>query len=87
MQLSHEIGLRGPGDRTGPRIHDFRHRFAIRTLVGWYREGTDVEKKLPALSTYLGHTRVRDTYWYLSACPELMQEAARRLDRRWEAKP
>ena len=55
-------------------------------LLGWYREGTDVEKKLPALSTYLGHTCVRDTYWYLSACPDLMQEAARRLDRRWEAK-
>ena len=87
MQLSRGIGLRHHGDRTGPRIHDFRHRFAIRTLVGWYREGTDLEKKLPALSTYLGHTLVRDTYWYLSACPELMQEAARRLDRRWEAKP
>ena len=86
-RLSREIGLRRPGDRTGPRIHDFRHRFAIRTLVGWYREGTDVEKKLPTLSTFLGHTWVRDTYWYLSACPELMQEAARRLDRRWEAKP
>jgi integrase len=86
-RLSREIGLRRPGDRTGPRVHDFRHRFAIRTLLGWYREGTDVEKKLPALSTYLGHTCVRDTYWYLSACPELMQEAARRLDRRWEAKP
>ena len=42
---------------------------------------------MPALSTYLGHTYVRDTYWYLSACPELMQEAAQRLDRRWEAKP
>jgi integrase len=87
IQLSREIGLRRPGDRTGPRVHDFRHRFAIRTLIGCYREGTDVEKKLPALSTYLGHTWVRDTYWYLSACPELMQEAARRLDRRWEAKP
>jgi integrase len=86
-RLSREIGLRRPGDRTGPRVHDFRHRFAIRTLLGWYREGTDVEKKLPALSTYLGHTCVRDTYWYLSACPELMQEAARRLDRRWEAQP
>jgi integrase len=85
--LSREIGLRRPGDRTGPRVHDFRHRFAIQTLLTWYREGTDVEKKLPALSTYLGHTCVRDTYWYLSACPELMQEAARRLDRRWEAKP
>src|SRR5262245_34959451 len=83
MQLSRGIGLRHHGDRTGPRIHDFRHRFAIRTLVGWYREGTDVEKKLPALSTYLGHTCVRSTYWYLSACPDLLQEAARRLDRRW----
>jgi len=87
MQLSRKIGLRRPGDRTGPRVHDFRHRFAIQTLVSWYREGTDVEKKLPALSTYLGHTWVRDTYWYLSACPALMQEAARRLDRRWGAKP
>lgn len=86
-RLSREISLRCPGDRTGPRVHDFRHRFAIRTLLGWYREGADVEKKLPALSTYLGHTCMRDTYWYLSACPELMQEAARRLDRQWEAKP
>jgi integrase len=86
-RLSRKIGLRRPGDRTGPRVHDFRHRFAIRTLLGWYREGRDVEQQLPVLSTYLGHACVRDTYWYLSACPELMQEAARRLDRRWEAKP
>ena len=86
-RLSRETGLRRPGDHSGPRVHDFRHRFAIRTLLGWYREGTDVERQLPTLSTYLGHTCVRDTYWYLSACPELMQEAARRLDRRWEAKP
>ena len=86
-RASREIGLRRSGDRTSPRVHDLRHRFAIRTLLGWYREGTDVEKKLPALSTYLGHTCVRDTYWYLSACPELMGEAARRLDRSWEAKP
>ena len=86
-RLSREIGLRRPGDRTGPRVHDLRHRFAIRTLLAWYREGTDIEKKLPALSTYLGHTCVRDTYWYLLACPELMKEAALRLDRRWEAKP
>jgi len=86
-RLSREIGLRRPGDRTGPRVHDLRHRFAIRTLLGWYREGTDVEQQLPVLSTYLGHTCVRDTYWYLSACPELMQEAAQRLDQRWEAGP
>src|SRR5262249_30393441 len=86
-RLSREIGLRRAGDRTGPRIHDFRHRFAIRTLVGWYQEGADVEKKLPALSTYLGHTCVRSTYWYLSASPALMQEAASRLDQHWGAKP
>lgn len=86
-RLSREIGLRRPGDHSGPRVHDFRHRFAIWTLLGWYREGTDVERMLPVLSTYLGHTCVRDTYWYLSACPELMQEAAQRLDRHWETKP
>jgi integrase len=85
--LSREIGLRRRGDRTGPRVHDFRHRFAIRTLLDWYRNGKDAEQQLPVLSTYLGHACVRDTYWYLSACPELMEEAARRLDRRWEVKP
>jgi integrase len=86
-RLSREIGLRCPGDHTGPRIHDFRHRFAIRTLLGWHHQGFDVEQRLPVLSTYLGHACVRDTYWYLSACPELMEEAARRLDRRGVAKP
>ena len=86
-RLSRETGLRGPGDHFGPRVHDFRHRFAVRTLLGWYRGGTDVERQLPVLSTYLGHVCVRDTYWYLSACPELMQEAAQRLDQRWEAAP
>jgi integrase len=86
-RLSREIGLRRPGDHTRPRVHDFRHRFAIRTLLDWYREGKDVEQQLPLLSTYLGHACVRDTYWYLSSCPELMEEAARRLDRRWEAAP
>ncbi len=86
-RLSREIGLRRAGDSSGPRVHDLRHSFAMRTLLAWYREGANVEQKLPALSTYLGHTRVQDTYWYLSACPDVMQEAVRRLDRRWEVKP
>ncbi|MDR3465441.1 MAG: tyrosine-type recombinase/integrase [Xanthobacteraceae bacterium] len=86
-RLSREIGLRRPGDHSGPRVHDLRHRFAVRTLLSWYREGTDVERQLPALSTYLGHACVRDTYWYLSACPELMQAAAQRLDQRWTVEP
>jgi integrase len=86
-RLSRETGLRRPGDHSGPRVHDLRHRFAIRTLLGWYRGGMDIEQRLPVLSTYLGHAYMRDTYWYLSACPELMQEAALRLDRLWQAKP
>jgi integrase len=86
-KLSRQIGLRSLGDHTGPRLHDLRHRFAVQALVGWYRAGEDVERLLPALSTYLGHSCVRDTYWYLSACPELMEHAARRLEARWEALP
>lgn len=84
-QLSQQIGLRQKGQRNGPRIHDLRHRFAVQTLINWYRAGEDVERELPVLSTFLGHTYVRDTYWYLSEVPELMAHAARRLDKRWEA--
>jgi integrase/recombinase XerD len=83
-QLSARIGLRGSKDRTGPRLHDLRHRFATETLLRWYRSGEDIERRLPALSAFLGHSRISDTYWYISASPELMGEAARRLEQRWE---
>lgn len=85
-RLSRQIGLRQKGQRNGPRVHDLRHRFAVTTLLRWYRAGEDVERQLPVLSTFLGHVGVRDTYWYLSATPELMSHAARRLDERWEAR-
>ncbi len=85
-RLSRHIGLRGPDDSTGPRLHDFRHRFAVQTLLNWYRCGEDVQRLLPVLTTYLGHSYVRHTYWYLSACPELMDHAAQRLDALWEAR-
>jgi integrase len=85
LQLSIQTGLRKPTDRTGPRLHDFRHRVATETLLRWYRSGEDVERRLPALSTLLGHSRTSDSYWYISACPELMGEAARRLEQRWES--
>lgn len=85
--LSRQIGLRGPSDRHGPRLHDMRHRFATNTLVQWYRSGEDPERRLPLLSTYLGHSHVSDTFWYLSACPELMREAMSRLERCWEGQP
>jgi integrase len=85
--LSRQIGLRGPAERRGPRLHDLRHRFATYTLVQWYRCGQDPEKRLPLLSSYLGHVHVADTQWYLEGCPELMREAMRRLQQRWEARP
>jgi integrase len=81
--LSRQTGLRGPDDHKGPRLHDFRHRFAVRTLVEWYRSNEDIERRLPVLSTFLGHGHVADTYWYLSVEPELMGLATRRLERRW----
>ncbi|NEX20678.1 tyrosine-type recombinase/integrase [Thiorhodococcus mannitoliphagus] len=80
VQLSRQIGLRGATDRHGPRLHDFRHRFAVEVLLRWYREEVDVERHLPELSTYLGHVKVADTFWYLSATPELLQLALDRLE-------
>jgi integrase len=81
-QLSRRMGLRGPADRRGPRLHDLRHRLAVATLLRWYRAGVDVERHLPELSTYLGHGHIADTYWYLSAVPELLRLAAARLEAR-----
>jgi integrase len=84
--LSRQIGLRGPSDSHGPRLHDMRHRFATNTLVRWYRSGEDPERRLPLLSAYLGHVHVADTQWYLEGSPELMREAMRRLEQRWEGR-
>jgi len=63
-----------------PRIHDLRHSFAVHTLLRWYRAGVDVEPRIAALSTYLGHVSPSTTYWYLTAAPELMGLAAQRLE-------
>ena len=76
-----QAGLRRPGDRRGPRVHDLRHYFAIRTLLNWYRSNADVEARLPELATYLGHVHVRDSYWYLSAVPQLLKLATLRWER------
>jgi integrase/recombinase XerD len=85
--VSRKIGLRGVSDSRGPRLHDMRHRFATNTLVQWYRSGQDPERRLPVLSAYLGHVHVADTQWYLEGCPELMCEAMKRLQQRWEDRP
>jgi integrase len=58
-----------------------RHTFACQCLLRWYRQGADVEQRVAALSTYLGHAKVSDTYWYLTGVPELMAIAATRFER------
>lgn len=58
------------------RVHDIRHSFTVATLTDWYRDGIDVAARMPALSTYLGHTRPSSTYWYMQATPELLAVAA-----------
>ncbi|HUW66327.1 MAG TPA: tyrosine-type recombinase/integrase [Spirochaetia bacterium] len=70
----------GAGSPLSPHIHDLRHSFAVRTLIDWYRKGENVEACLPRLSTYLGHIDPHATYWYLSAVPELLALAAKRLE-------
>jgi integrase len=82
-KISRAVGLRAPGMRgkvgRGPRLQDFRHTFATRKLIEWYQAGMDVERELPRLSTYLGHSDVTHTYWYISAVPELLQLATKYL--------
>jgi integrase len=70
------------GGHPAPRIHDLRHRFICRRLQRWYSEGKDVDQHILALSTYVGHVKVTDTYWYVTATPELMAAAVRRSQRR-----
>jgi integrase/recombinase XerD len=67
-------------DGRSPRMHDLRHSFAMTTLARWHASGTDAEPLLPALSAYLGHAGPAGTYWYLSASPDLLGQAARRLE-------
>jgi len=79
-QLRRHAGLRPRSAPCRPRIHDLRHGFAVRTLLEWYRAGVEVQPRLPLLATYLGHVHPRHSYWYLSAAPELMAIAGRRLE-------
>jgi integrase/recombinase XerD len=76
-QITIAIGVRTA--TVHPRVHDLRHSFAIDTLIRWYRCGVNLDEHIGVLSTYLGHVSPADTYWYLSAAPELMALAADRL--------
>jgi integrase/recombinase XerD len=83
-RLINETGV-GAGAPSAPRLHDLRHTFAVRTLMGWYRSQADVQAKMPSLSTYLGDREPASTYWYLSAAPELLALAAARQHDAWTA--
>jgi integrase/recombinase XerD len=79
-QIAMAAGLStAPGHRSA-RLHDLRHSFAVTTMIGWYRDGGDVQARLPLLSTWLGHVDPASTYWYLHAVPELLAHAADRLE-------
>ena len=78
-RLCNATGIGADASRK-PCIHGLRHSFAVNTLIGWHRDGENVDSRLPALSTYLGHRDPRSTYWYLSAAPELLALAARRTE-------
>lgn len=68
------------GSPAAPRLHDLRHTFAVHRLLAWYREGADVQRYLPHLSTYLGHARIACTQRYLTMIPELLEQASRRFE-------
>jgi integrase/recombinase XerD len=80
-KLIGQVGLEGAGQRTRPRPHDLRHTMAVRTLLDWIQAGEDVDRRMPELSTFLGHQQPESTYWYLQAVPELMALIADRLQR------
>jgi integrase/recombinase XerD len=86
-RLMRRLGLRDALAHKGPRLHDLRHSMAVEVLRQCYQSGADPERRLPALSTYLGHTNLSHTYWYLHQNPELMTEAMGRLQHRWESPP
>jgi integrase len=79
-RLCRKAGLVGTPSRARPSLHALRHRFAVTTLRKWYRAGLDVGPRMPVLSTFLGHTLISNTYWYLTAEPELMRLAGARLE-------
>lgn len=72
IHLRDQLGWLDRGCHGGPRIHDLRHSFAVRRVMLWHEQGINIDQAMLSLSTYLGHARITDTYWYLTGVPELM---------------
>ena len=81
-QVLLDTGILEPSQKRVPRLHELRHTFAVRALTGFYKNGQDIDGKIHALSTYLGHKDIRCTYWYLTAVPELMGQVLSRLEKK-----
>jgi integrase len=79
VELREQLGWRNRGDHHAPRIHDLRHTFVVRRITQWQKQGVDVDQAMLALSTYVGHAEVGNTYWYLSAAPQLLAVAGDRF--------
>jgi len=86
-RLTDELGLVAANGQRPPHLHDLRHRFAMSTLLRWYSDGQDIDRRLPILSAYLGHVDIHCTYWYLSAFPPLFAAARDKLEKHWEVVP
>lgn len=78
--LRRKLGWTADGRARRPRIHDLRHTFAVRCILRWYQEGANIDQKIAALATYLGHVNVTKTYWYLTGVPELMALVGERFE-------
>jgi integrase len=83
-RLTDEAALQERRNGHRPRMHDLRHRFAVQTVLDWYAAGLDAGPRMSVLSVHLGHAKPADTYWYLSATPELLGVAALRLEKSLE---
>jgi integrase len=79
-QLCTQLGWPNRGTHHAPRVHDMRHTFVVRRILAWHASGTDIDQAMLGLSTYVGHAMVTNTYWYLSAVPELMELAGKRFE-------
>jgi integrase len=80
INLRDQLGWINRGAHDGPRIHDLRHTFVVRRVLLWQAQGLDVDQQMLALSTYVGHTNVTNTYWYLTGIPQLMAVAAEKFE-------
>jgi len=84
-ELRDSLGWHNRGAHNSPRIHDLRHTFIVQRVMLWHAQGKSVDQVMLALSTYVGHAKITNTYWYLTGVPELMALAAKKFESYAEA--